>query len=259
MLNNYHTHTFRCGHAVGEEREYVERAAEAGMKVLGFSDHTPYIFRGSIFTPRPGIRMKPEELRGYVESLRALREEYAGRLDIRIGLEAEYYPHYFPATLEHIRECGVEYLIMGQHFLGNEVLREYSGHATSSERLLAEYVDQVLEGLGTGLFSYLAHPDLFNYTGDEKIYEKHYRRLARGVTQLGLPLEINLLGIREGRHYPDERFWQIAAEEGARAVLGADAHDPAHVSDPDSEKKAREMAARCGIEIMKEAELKSII
>lgn len=44
MIANYHTHTWRCRHADGTEREYVERAIEGGLKILGFSDHSPYPF-----------------------------------------------------------------------------------------------------------------------------------------------------------------------------------------------------------------------
>ena len=44
MLANYHTHTKRCNHALGEDREYVEAAIKAGLKVLGFSDHCPFVF-----------------------------------------------------------------------------------------------------------------------------------------------------------------------------------------------------------------------
>ena len=44
MIANYHTHTYRCGHAVGEDREYVEKAIERGLQVLGFSDHVPMPF-----------------------------------------------------------------------------------------------------------------------------------------------------------------------------------------------------------------------
>ena len=43
MLANYHTHTKRCNHALGEDREYVEAAIKAGLKVLGFSDHCPFV------------------------------------------------------------------------------------------------------------------------------------------------------------------------------------------------------------------------
>ncbi len=61
MEKNYHTHTPRCGHAWGTEREYVHRALELGMKVLGFSDHTPQDFYDVGPRDRP-MRMKPEEL-----------------------------------------------------------------------------------------------------------------------------------------------------------------------------------------------------
>ena len=37
MKYNLHTHSFRCNHAAGEDRDYVECAIKAGMKVLGFS------------------------------------------------------------------------------------------------------------------------------------------------------------------------------------------------------------------------------
>ena len=36
MRYNLHTHTKRCNHAQGEDREYVEAAIKAGIKTLGF-------------------------------------------------------------------------------------------------------------------------------------------------------------------------------------------------------------------------------
>ena len=38
---NYHGHTKRCGHAVGEDEEYVQAAIAAGYSIIGFSDHAP--------------------------------------------------------------------------------------------------------------------------------------------------------------------------------------------------------------------------
>ena len=35
----------RRQHAVGEEREYVEEAIKEGFEVIGFSDHSPYLFK----------------------------------------------------------------------------------------------------------------------------------------------------------------------------------------------------------------------
>ena len=43
MQENYHTHTYRCRHAIGSEEEYIRKAIDGGLKVLGFSDHTPFL------------------------------------------------------------------------------------------------------------------------------------------------------------------------------------------------------------------------
>ena len=45
--NNYHTHTTRCMHAIGQDEEYVQAAIKAGIKKLGFSDHTPWHYDSS--------------------------------------------------------------------------------------------------------------------------------------------------------------------------------------------------------------------
>ena len=46
---NLHAHTFRCQHAYGTEREYVETAIEMGIKEFGFSDHIFCPFKTSFF------------------------------------------------------------------------------------------------------------------------------------------------------------------------------------------------------------------
>ena len=50
MYANYHTHTFRCHHANGTEREYIEQAIERGLHTLGFSDHAPMPFEGDYYS-----------------------------------------------------------------------------------------------------------------------------------------------------------------------------------------------------------------
>ena len=246
MRANYHTHTYRCGHAEGHEREYVLRAVEAGLEILGISDHTPYDFFDDEPRDRP-MRMKPEELSEYTASVRALAEEFHGKIEILTGVEAEYYPKYFLRLLDMLRESGVRYMILGQHFLGNEIGDVYSGRAFDDVRTLERYVAQTTEALHTGLFTYLAHPDLIHFTGEDAVYEQNMRKLCRAARETETPLEINLLGIREGRHYPDERFWCLAAEEGSTVIFGCDAHRPADVNDPRSEEKALALVRRLGL------------
>lgn len=246
MIANYHTHTYRCGHAEGNDCDYVEAALRAGLKTLGFSDHTPYDYYDDQPRNRP-IRMKPEELPDYSRSIRGLADTYRDQIEILLGVEAEYYPKYFPRLLELLRNNGVQYMILGQHFLGNEIGEAYSGRPTLDPRLLERYVSQTAEAMDTGLFSYFAHPDLIRYVGSQKVYDREMRKLCRRARETDTLLELNLLGIREGRHYPRERFWRIAAEEGNRVILGCDAHRPEDLCDHVCEEKARKMASRLGL------------
>lgn len=257
MIANYHTHTSRCGHAEGTEREYVEQALKAGMKTLGFSDHTPYDFFDSTPRNRP-MRMMPEELPDYADTVRVLAEEYRGRIKILLGVEAEFYPKYYPRLLELLRANGVRYMILGQHFLGNEIDEPYSGRQTLDRKLLEHYVSQTAEALDSGLFTYFAHPDLIRYVGSRKAYEQEMRKLCRKAKDTATPLEVNLLGVRENRHYPNERFWRIAAEEENDVILGCDAHRPEDLADDQSEAWAKDFAERLGLRLIETVSLKKI-
>ena len=63
---NYHTHTTRCKHAYGSEREYIEAAIALGIKTLGFSDHIPCPYKNGFVS---GIRMDMEESSEYVSTV----------------------------------------------------------------------------------------------------------------------------------------------------------------------------------------------
>jgi len=255
MIANYHTHTVRCRHAVGAEEEYIRCGMEAGLTHLGFSDHTPYLFPGGYYST---YRMYPEQLDDYVDTVLALKDKYRDRLQIHLGLEAEYYPKFFPELLQLLREYPMEYLILGQHFVGSEIGEPYSGRPTADPQILIQYCDQVIEAMYTGLFSCLAHPELLNFRGDDKLFSRHMRRVCKAANACGIPLEINFEGMRGGRHYPAERFWRLAAEENCSVVLGCDAHDPQGVCDWESEEKAMRMVETYDLQLLADMPLRSL-
>ena len=255
MIANYHTHTPRCRHARGDEISYVEHAIARGLKIFGFSDHTPQFFPGDYYST---MRMRPEQLQEYCDTVRALQTQYKGQLQIPLGLEVEYYPALFPQLLPRLRDMGIEYMILGQHWVGNEMDAPYSGIPTQDEKHLQRYCDQVIAAMDTGLFTYFAHPDLLRFLGDRKIYEKHMRRLCRAAKETATPLEVNLLGIEEGRHYPNEAFWALAAEEGCDVVLGIDAHWPEAVSNQQPEEKALQLAKKYSLRLLDTVPLKQL-
>ena len=84
MKANYHSHTWRCNHAEGTEREMVERAIANGIQILGFSDHGEFLFDRD-FKPSSGTD------RLYREEILELKKEYEGRMPLFLGLEKDYY------------------------------------------------------------------------------------------------------------------------------------------------------------------------
>ncbi len=255
MRINYHTHTVRCRHARGTEREYIEAAIANGIQVLGFSDHTPYP------TPQEGDwwrpYMKMEELSEYVNTLLELKREYKNRIELHIGLEAEYFPAFFGELLDAVRSLQIEYLIMGQHKLGDGRSTDiYSGTETKEESVLEYYYSQVLAGAATGSFTYIAHPDVLRFEGERDVYERHTRDFCRRIREMNLPLEINFLGIQEERRYPREDFWRIAGEEGCDAVYGLDAHSPGSFQWKETWEKAEKLREKYRLHVLEELALR---
>ena len=255
MIANYHTHTSRCRHAVGEDEAYVRSAVDGGLKILGFSDHTPYWFPEGHYS---SFRMFREQLPDYVNSVLELRRRYADKIQIHLGVEMEYYPRFFPETLAHLRDTPMEYMILGQHFIGNEVGDHYCGWVSGEKDALLRYCRQVCQAMETGLFTYLAHPGLFHYTGPDRDYREAFRPVVRTAKDCGVPLEFNLLGIREGRHYPNRLVWELAAEENCPVVLGLDAHEPRHLNDPGTCQLAVEFLKPYDLNILTTIPLRSI-
>ncbi|MBR5684013.1 MAG: histidinol-phosphatase [Ruminococcus sp.] len=247
MFANYHTHTCRCGHAQGEDREFVEHAIAGGIKVLGFADHCPWVFDNGYVSD---IRMKLSEVEGYFRSLTDLKKEYSDDIRIYIGFEAEYIPQLIEAQDRLLADYPLDYMIMGQHFNDPEYEGDYMGAPVFRESLLIQYVDRIIEGMESGRYRYVAHPDLIRYMGGDEEYEKHMTRLCEYLKVKDIPVEINLLGMAGGRHYPSDRFFSIAQKIGNKAIIGCDAHIPGALCDSAAIKRGREFADRYGLEIV---------
>lgn len=255
MIANYHTHTPRCKHAIGTEEEYVRCALEAGLQTLGFSDHTPYPFPAGYVS---SFRMLPDQLEDYTASVLGMRQKYYRDIEILLGVEAEYYPKYFDDLMDMLRDNGVQYMILGQHMIGNEIDEPYCGIPDGDVRKLERYCNQAIEAMYTGLFTYFAHPDLFHFVGEKKFYQMHIRRLCQAANQCGMPLELNLLGLHGGRHYPNPDFWEVAALEGCKVVLGMDAHQPKMLTNQPLVQAGLDFLAQYDLQPVETVRLRSI-
>lgn len=254
ILTNYHTHTARCKHADGTERDYLECAIRNGYQVLGFTDHMAWPFPDGFISP---IRMDDSQLDEYASTILRLKAEYAPRIQVHLGAECEYFPDYLSWLKEQKERLGMEYLILGVHYPPNERGFEQFASATGPDQLL-EYTELAILGMETGLFTYLCHPDLplKSYPKFDRYAQQMSEELCTAAKKLSLPLEYNLAGVRlrgavpTGFGYTSDEFWQIAADHGCTAVIASDAHQPQVIGDIDGFQQGYDKLTELGIQVL---------
>lgn len=238
---NFHTHTYRCGHAKGEDEDYVISSINNGLKVLGFSDHIFYPnFTGDNYK---NVRGDYSLLEDYRSSVLNLKEKYKNQIEIHLGFEAEYYEDYDWYYKELLENKTVEYLILGQHFIRENGITGAFLFNSQDTIGIKKYANALIKGMETGYFSYVAHPDLYlsGYAEFDETTEQIAHLIAQKSLELDIPLELNLGGFRRGfktylsnesrYEYPNFDFWKIISKYGCKVIVGIDAHDPNNIED----------------------------
>ena len=261
-IANYHTHTVRCRHAAGSEEEYIKKAIRNGFSVLGFADHSPWPYKSDYVS---FMRMALSEFPDYERTVRGLARKYQDQISIPLGLECEAFPEY-ENWLRDFKAEHLDYVILGNHYdysdegnpdngkLLNDRGGFYFGFCREKEQIL-RYGQRTVHGITTGLYDYLAHPDLFCfcYPVFDAECEAVSRDLCAAAEQYHLPLEVNLNGMSRTDGtlgYPCRRFWEIASLYKVQAVIGFDAHRPEYLERTDLYDRAERMLSELGIPLI---------
>lgn len=251
-ISNFHTHTELCHHAKGQPVDYVNQAILEGCTALGFSDHCPY--PEDFFDYWPEIRMTTKEASEYSEWIEEAKE--AAMFPIYQGYECEWEESFVGWYDELKADFGADYLVLGSHWVTDGSSHIYIPDVESPS-LLNKYIDQTIEGMRSGHFAFLAHPDLFmaGYKEWDDQSKACSQAILDAASDLDLPIEINGLGItRTPNHtkrgmrypYPFVEFWEMASLTNVRVICNSDAHNPQDVIM--NAWKARDFASRFGIE-----------
>lgn len=262
---NYHSHTSRCGHACGSDEEFVLAAMKAGFNVLGFSDH--------VMLPKanqPGMRGDVSLLSDYFYSVRSLQRKYKGNIDIFLGFECEWYHNEYAAYYRALlTKYGFDYLILGQHCFRMDGRFFYYSSVADEKQGVELYVRDVISGINSGLFSYLAHPDHFLlwYGKWDEVAAKAAWDICKAAKNKGVPLEINMgpsrwkakssLDDLSILSYPYPLFFEIAKQVGNDVVIGVDAHAPSDYAASDYEW-AHDFATRLGFQPLTRVKFPSV-
>ncbi len=236
-MKNFHTHTVRCHHAVGIVSEYVEEAIAKKMTHLGFSDHVPLPDnRWS------DVRMDMSELEEYIKEIDDATEKYQ-QIEIFKGLECEWAPEYINYYKEELLgKYEFQYLVGGAHYM--PVHGEWVGCYSAENRKenLIAYTNYLIKSIDSGLFAFIAHPDLFArfYHQWDSEAQSCSKAILEAAADRKAILEINGYGYRKSkitttdgdrRPYPIDPFWEMAADYNIGVIINSDAHKPQDVND----------------------------
>lgn len=230
VLYESHSHTPLCKHAVGTPAEYAAVAESRGLKGIIITCHGP-------LPDGLGIdhRMAPEEFDRYVELVAAAREDFAGRVDVRLGLESDYFPG-IEAWAEKLHARAPLHHVLGSVHMqvGHYRAKYFTGDPFTYQKL---YFQHLAESAETGLFDTLAHPDLVKNDSPgnwefSRIEPDIVRALDR-IARTGVAMELNTSGLLKSvpEMNPGPRMLGMIRERGIPVVLGADAHRPSRVAD----------------------------
>ena len=144
-MNNFHTHTKRCNHAVGVEEDYVVSAIRAGYKRLGFSEHMPLPPKDEEWS----YRLSPFEVDDYVNEVLRLKEKYKDEIEIFLSFEFEYFNNRIEWVDYLIEKYPLDYTIGGNHFYKRVSENTYFGRfdkkTTIEKYFIAQKIERVKE------------------------------------------------------------------------------------------------------------------
>jgi histidinol-phosphatase (PHP family) len=167
MPADYHLHTPLCHHATGAPIEYVAAARARGLDEIGFSDHSP------MPGPEPfdEWRMTRAELPRYLD-LVAETAQAAAPFPVRLGLECDFIAGQESWIEELAGRAPWDYLIGSVHYLAPRWdvdnprwIGRFTASETAVEEIWTLYWREYERCIASGLFDFVAHPDLVKKFG----------------------------------------------------------------------------------------------
>ncbi len=229
-LYETHSHTPLCKHAIGQPEEYAEIAESKGLLGILVTCHNPMPDGFS-----SGVRMSPDEMDEYVEIAARAREQWAGRVDVRLGLEADYFAGYENWLEQQLSSEDFHYVLGSVHPQILEFKEKYWDD--DPVEVQRTYFHLLAEAAETGLFDSLAHPDLIkNMTApfwDPTAIMDDIRRALDRIAATGIAMELNTSGAKKliPEMNPFPAMLVEMQDRGIPVVIGSDAHEPSRVGD----------------------------
>lgn len=239
ITSDFHMHTDFSSDCDSPVRDMIEGAIGRGVKKICITDHNDkdYPFHEDI-----GPKAFTFDLDRYFSELKVFQEEYADRIEVRIGIEIGLQPHLGEYYKELVNKYPFDFVIGSVHVVhGKDPYYREMFQGRSDEEAYRETFQATLEDLdGIDDFDVLGHIDYVVRYGKYQAQEYSYCRFAdeldailKKVIEKGKGIEMNMAGFKYGlgfcHPHPDviRRYRELGGEI---ITIGADGHKPEHIA-----------------------------
>lgn len=256
MISDMHVHTRWSSDSKTPVRSQVEAALKLGMKSICITEHQDYdqpIFPPDNFTFLIG---DTDDMGGYISDVVQIREEFAGRIEVLLGVELGLQPHLTAKLAQYTADYPFDFVIGSTHNFrgrGADDLRTYEGKST--EEICRLYFQEEFENIiKIPDFDICGHLDfIFRYAPgaiETFSYDKYADELdsiLKALIHSGRGIEVNTSRMKKlGLTNPKVEIISRYAKLGGEIItFGSDAHTPERLGECFEE--AGEMVKACGL------------
>lgn len=233
MISDMHVHSWYSSDSQAPAEDQIRRALGLGMSHIAITDHQDYDFP-------PGhlnyLLSDTGDTEGYLAGIGRLKEKYAGRIEVLLGLELGLQPHLGEMLDRYVRSYPFDFIIGSTHCFGGRDTEDPSLYEDRSEEdACRDYFVTELENLrSTDAYDVAGHLDFilrdlptrnrnFSYEKYADVLDEILRTLiAKGK---GLECNSKSLYIGMGQPGPDTSILRRYREMGGEILtFGSDAH-----------------------------------
>jgi len=224
---DYHMHTtFSDGK--DSYLSYLEVARKKDLAEIGFTDH--------ITLAPVDWCVKEIDFPVMRENLKNLCNNFSEDVQVRFGLEIDYFPEKEEEIRQIISYFPVDYVIGSVHFIDEwnfDSDKSLYGKWPNNE-LYRMYFELVQQAAKSGLFDVIGHFDLIKKlqcwpeTDQTSLFEETLKILK----EANVVMELNTSGIDRpcGEFFPSREILSLACKLGVPVTLGSDAHQSSQVA-----------------------------
>ncbi len=250
-LEDWHTHSALCHHAVGSIEDYIRKAIELELNTIGICDHFPFEFLKNIERiPYEDYAITLDEIKGYLSMAKSLKDKYRNVINVRIAFEVDFFENQESALNTHLYKYKnhLDYILGSIHILNFHDGRGAWGFDDSRfridydyygpDKVYMEYYKTVQKMINSNEFDFdiIAHFDLpkkFNdIPNNKEIINNEVMKTLQLIKKRNVVMEINSSGLRKDakEQYPSKEIIQELYDLDISILLGSDAHDPNYIA-----------------------------